>query len=105
MAETVVSTHTVDPPDCEASRRHVLADTFAAVQLDRWTDHGEPAAQLSATRRGPLLLAALEATPRVHRRTPRQIRQADAMYFQAAILTKGAASLEQEGPDSPAHAR
>jgi AraC-like DNA-binding protein len=32
----------------------------------------------------------------VLRRTPRQIRQADAMYFQIAILTKGAGSLQQE---------
>jgi hypothetical protein len=35
-----------------------------------------------------------EATLHLHRRTPRQIRQADATYFQAAILTKGPASLQ-----------
>lgn len=98
MGEDVVRTGTVERSDREAFWHHVLADTFAAVQLEGWTRHGmEPAAQLSATRRGRLLFAALEATPHVHRRTPRQIRQADAMYFQAAILTKGAASLEQEG--------
>ncbi|GAA5031526.1 helix-turn-helix domain-containing protein [Actinopolymorpha pittospori] len=98
MGEEVVSTDTVERSEREAFWHHVLADTFAAVQLERWTGHGlEPAAQLSATRRGRLLFAELEATPHVHRRTPRQIRQADAMFFQAAILTKGAASLEQEG--------
>lgn len=96
MAE-VVSTHTVDPSDREAFWHNVLADTFAAVQLERWADHREPAAELSAIRRGRLLLAELEATPHVHRRTPHNIRQADAMFFQAAVLTKGAASLQQEG--------
>jgi AraC-like DNA-binding protein len=98
MGEEIVSTDTVERADREAFWHHVLADTFAAVQLERWTGHGlEPAAELSATRRGRLLFAELEATPHVHRRTPQQIRQADAMFFQAAILTKGAASLEQEG--------
>lgn len=97
MPEAVVSTHTVDPSDREAFWHHVLADTFAAVHLGRWTDHATPTAQLSATRRGRLLFAELEATPHVHRRSPNQIRQADATYFQMAILTKGAASLQQEG--------
>lgn len=78
MGEDVVRTGTVERSDREAFWHHVLADTFAAVQLEGWTRHGmEPAAQLSATRRGRLLFAALEATPHVHRRTPRQIRQAD----------------------------
>ncbi|GAB2680346.1 hypothetical protein [Kribbella swartbergensis] len=73
-------------------------DTFAAVQLEGWTGRGvEPAAELSATRRGRLLFAELEATPHVHRRMPRQIREADAMFFQAVILTMGAASLDQDG--------
>ncbi|WBB70111.1 helix-turn-helix domain-containing protein [Micromonospora sp. WMMD812] len=101
VAEAVVSTGAVDPSERESFWHHVLADTFAAVQLERWADHREPAARLSATRRGRLLFAELEATPHVHRRTPRQIRQADAMYFQTAILTRGAATLEQE--DRMAH--
>jgi AraC-like DNA-binding protein len=97
MADTVVSTNTVDRSDREGFWHHVLADTFAPVQLEGWADPRDPAAHLSGTRRGRLLFAELEATPHVHRRTPRQIRQADAMYFQIAILTKGAASLQQDG--------
>lgn len=97
MADVVVSTDTVDRRDREGFWHHVLADTFAPVQLEGWAGHREPAAHLSGTRRGRLLFAELAATPHVHRRTPRQIRQADAMYFQIAIAVNGAASLEQEG--------
>jgi AraC-like DNA-binding protein len=96
MADIEVSTDAVDRCDREAFWHHVLADTFAPVQLVGWADDREPAARLSGTRCGRILFAELEATPHVHRRTPRQIRQADAMYFQIAILTKGAASLQQE---------
>jgi AraC-like DNA-binding protein len=95
--DTVVSTHTVDRSERESFWHHVLADTFAPVALEGWNDHRDPAAHLSGTRRGRLLFAELEATPHVHRRTPRQIRQADAGYFQLAILTKGTASLQQDG--------
>jgi AraC-like DNA-binding protein len=97
MADTVVSTNTVDRSDRASFWHEVLADTFAPVQLDGWADHRDPAAHLAGTRRGRLLFAELEATPHVHRRTPRQIRQADAAYFQIAILTKGAASLQHDG--------
>lgn len=97
MADTVVSTGTVEPAEREAFWHHLLADTFAAVQLERWNDHPRPAAEISTTRRGRLLFAELTATPHVHRRTPRQIGQADATYLQLAILTQGAATLEQDG--------
>jgi AraC-like DNA-binding protein len=97
MADNVVSTGTVDRADRESFWHHVLADTFAPVQLEGWADCSAPAARLCGTQRGRLLLAELDATPHVHRRTPRQIRQADGMFFQIAILAKGAASLQQEG--------
>ena len=96
MADAVVSTDAVKPADREGFWHDVLADTFAPVQLQGWADHADPAASLSGTRRGRLLFAELEATPHVHRRTPRHIRQADAMYFQIAVLTKGVASLQQD---------
>lgn len=97
MADSVVSTDTVDRGDRESFWHHVLADTFAPVQLDGWADYPDPAGHLSGTQRGRLLFAELESTPHVHRRTPGQISQADAMFFQIAILAKGAGSLRQDG--------
>jgi AraC-like DNA-binding protein len=97
MADTVVSTDTVDRSDREDYWHHVLADTFAPVQLEGWTDDRRPAARLSATRRGRLLFASLEATPHVHRRTPGQIRRADATFFQIAVLAEGTGRLQQDG--------
>ncbi|GAA2711085.1 AraC-like ligand-binding domain-containing protein [Actinoplanes palleronii] len=97
MADTVVSTGTVERGDRAAFWHQVLADTFAPVRLEGWDGHRDPAARLSGTRRGRLLFAELEATPQVHRRMPAQIRRADAAYFQIAVLTRGAASLWQDG--------
>ena len=96
MADSVVSTDAVDRSDREDFWHHVLADTFAPVQLEGWAGSGEPAARLSATRRGRLLFAELEATPQVHRRAPGQIRRDDSAYFQIAVLAGGAASLQQD---------
>jgi AraC-like DNA-binding protein len=97
MADSAVSTDAVDRGDREGLWHHVLADTFAPVQLVDWADHPDPAAHLRGTRRGRLLFAELEATPHGHRRTPRQISQADAMYFQIAILARGTGALRQDG--------
>ncbi|WP_162819165.1 helix-turn-helix domain-containing protein [Leifsonia aquatica] len=97
MPDETISTSSVDPADREAYWRHVLGETFAPVLLDGWDDHPHPSAQLRGTRRGPLLLAELAATPHVHRRTEPQIKQADSLFFQVAVLTGGSASLEQDG--------
>lgn len=96
MADLVVSTEPIDQRDREAFWRHALADTFAPVDLEGWGERADSKAEMSGTRRGRLLFAQLEATPHVHRRTPRLIRQADAMFFQIAALTKGTATLRQE---------
>lgn len=97
MPDDVVSTATVEPHDREAFWHHVLADTFAPVRLGGWDAHPVPTARLEGTRRGRLLFADLAATPHSHTRTARHIRDADAMFFQVAVLTRGSASLEQEG--------
>lgn len=97
MADVVVSTHTVDQSDREDFWRQFLDSPCNATQFDRWTEDGELAAQLQATVRGRLEMVEFEATPQVHRRTPRGIRRADVTYFQTAILTKGVGSLEQDG--------
>jgi hypothetical protein len=52
MADNVVSTGTVDRADRESFWHHVLADTFAPVQLEGWADYSAPAARLSGTQRG-----------------------------------------------------
>ena len=97
MADIVVATDMVARCDREAYWHHVLADTFAPVQLDGWAEPANPSAHLEGTVRGRLLFAELDATPHVHRRTPRQIRQAEGIYFQIAVLTRGAGSLQQDG--------
>lgn len=102
MADDEVSTDSVERSEREAFWHHVLADTFAPVRLEGWTHDGiESGARLSGTRRGRMLFAELDATPHIHRRTPRHIRQSDATFFQVAVLTKGAASLEQEDRLAP----
>ncbi|MFE3229672.1 helix-turn-helix domain-containing protein [Nocardia sp. NPDC059228] len=75
----------------------MLGDTFAPVNLEGWDRSPEPQARLEGTVRGRLLFAELTASPHIHRRTPRCIQQSDVAFFQIAVLTDGAASLEQDG--------
>lgn len=95
MANVVLSTHSVDRRERQAYWRHVLSDTFAPVELDGWDDVGEPAARLSGTQLGRLLITEIHATPQIHRRTARQIRQADNAFFQIAFLARGRGTLAQ----------
>ena len=96
-ADVVVDTDTLDLSEREVFWRQLLGDPCAAVQLEGWTEHAEPAAELRATRRGRLQLVEFEATPQVHRRTSREIHRADVTYFQTVILTRGAGSVQQDG--------
>jgi len=97
MPDVVVTTAAVAPSDREAYWHHVLADMFAPVALEGWTDAPDPGARLTGTRRGPVLLADLAATPHIHRRLTSQIHAADAAFCQVAVLTSGAARLDQDG--------
>ncbi|WP_019927411.1 helix-turn-helix domain-containing protein [Nocardia sp. BMG111209] len=97
MPDISASTDDVEPPEREDYWHHTLGDTFASVNLEGWNSSPEPAARLAGTVRGRLLFAELTATPHVHRRTVRCIRQSDAAFFQIAVLTAGAASLAQAG--------
>ncbi|MDP9336366.1 MAG: helix-turn-helix domain-containing protein [Actinomycetota bacterium] len=93
-----MSTHTLGLSEREIFWRQLLAHPCAALELEGWTEHAEPAAQLRATRRGRLEMVEFEATPQVHRRTSREIRRADVTYyFQTVILTRGAGTLQQDG--------
>jgi len=95
--DVVVHTDTLGLSEREVFWHQLLAHPCAAVQLEGWTEHGKPAAQLRSTRRGRLEMVQFEATPQVHRRTQREIRPADLTYFQTVILTKGAGTLHQDG--------
>jgi AraC-like DNA-binding protein len=96
-ADVVVDTDSLGLSEREVFWHQLLAHPCAAVQLEGWTEHGKPAAQLRSTRRGRLELVQFEATPQVHRRTQREIRRADVTYFQTVILTQGAGTLHQDG--------
>jgi hypothetical protein len=65
---------------------------LSAILVDRTNQSTGWQYGKSRTRRGQLLLANLDASPRVHRHSPGQIRQADAMYIQITVLTAGAGS-------------
>ncbi|MEV0033508.1 helix-turn-helix domain-containing protein [Nocardia sp. NPDC050793] len=97
MPDIVASTDEVESAEREHYWHHVLGATFAPVELEDWCRSPEPAARLEGTVRGRLLFAELKASPHRHRRTPRCIQQSDATFFQIAVLTEGAASLEQDG--------
>ncbi|MGW4093659.1 AraC-like ligand-binding domain-containing protein [Nocardia sp. NPDC004750] len=97
VPDIVASTDEVEPAEREDYWHHVLGDTFAPVNLEEWDHYPEPMARLGGTVRGRLFFAELTASPHIHRRTPRCIQQSDAAFFQIAVLTDGAASLEQDG--------
>ncbi|MGW4533042.1 helix-turn-helix domain-containing protein [Nocardia sp. NPDC004340] len=97
MPDIVASTDEVKPPEREDYWHHVLGDTFAPVNLEDWDRSPDPVARMAGTVRGRLLFAELTASPHIHRRTTRCIQQSDTAFFQIAVLTDGAASLEQDG--------
>ncbi|MGV9674868.1 helix-turn-helix domain-containing protein [Nocardia sp. NPDC003482] len=97
MPDISAATDEVEPSELEGYWHHVLGDTFAPVNLEGWDLSPDPMARLTGTVRGRMLFAELTASPHIHRRTPRCIRRSDAAYFQIAVLTEGAASLEQDG--------
>lgn len=96
MAEITISTDAILVSDREEFWHEALGNTFAPVQLDGWREAESPSACLQGAQIGRVLSAQISSTRQRHVRTVRQIRHADAAYFQMGVLTAGTASLHQD---------
>lgn len=97
MTRITLDTEAIAPNDREEFWHEALGNTFAPVQLDGWRETRVPSARLQGAQIGRVLSAQISSTRQRHIRTVRQIRHADAAYFQMGVLTAGAGSLHQDG--------
>ena len=97
MARITINTDTILTTDREEFWHEALGNTFAPVELTGWRETESPFACLQGGQIGRVLSAQISSTRQRHVRTARQIRHADAAYFQMAVLSAGAASLHQDG--------
>lgn len=97
MVDVTLTTDCVSAVDREEYWHEALGSTFAPVRLDGWRESTSPFARLRGAQIGRLLAAQITSTRQRHHRTERQIRQADAAYFQVGVLADGFARLHQDG--------
>jgi AraC-like DNA-binding protein len=98
----IISTDGVERKDREAFWRQAMSETFVPLTVGETTGKGFTGS-IRSRWLGRLMVADLTSTPQDIRRTQRLISQADAEYFQVAIVTRGVGVVDQDGRDAVLH--
>ena len=96
---TVVSTDGLSAREREEYWRQAMSDTFVPLTVGE-TAGDTLAGSIRAQWVGRLMVARLASTVQDIQRTPSLISQADAEYFQVALVTRGVGRVAQDGRDT-----
>src|SRR4051794_5387543 len=92
---TSVSTDGLSAEQRSEFWRQVMSDTFVPLTVSQLPAHRFRGC-IQANWIGRLMIAEVQSSAHELRRTPRLIQQADAEYFQVALVAGGAARVEQD---------
>jgi AraC-binding-like domain len=96
MTTQVLSTDGLDRQEREEFRRQAMSQTFVPLTVGQLR-RDQFAGRIQSHWIGRLMVAEVTSTAQAIERTRRLINQADAEYFQVAVVARGVGAVEQDG--------